>query len=115
IKRLEYHFGISEIRIHLNNTISEWEIDHLRWLEYFKRQNIQINLVIYGEPQYQTTQDKLSIIKLSHLFGLWKGKAENDSDYREHLSITLRNGDMIGYISDTDLNPLSAEWAMDPE
>src|SRR5690606_1163929 len=100
---------------HVNNKISEWEIDHLSWIEFLNRQQIKINLVVHGDPQYETAQDKITFVKLSHNFKLFKGRVEKISEYKEHLTINRHDGKYIGYISDTDYAPLTDEWAKNPE
>lgn len=110
IKRLNYHYGIKEINIHINNDISEWEIEKIDWLENLKRDRIQVNLIIEGKIVFVNNQEKLSTHLLEHNFNLKQGKSNRLLNYKNHLSIILHNGKSIGYISKTNYDSLNEEW-----
>jgi DEAD/DEAH box helicase domain-containing protein len=110
IKSQDYNYGIKEINIHLNNRISEWEIDNLKWLEIFKRNQININLIIEGNISYTNTQEKLSVYLLSHIYNLKEGKGKQILDYPVQLSIELQDGKIRSYISKADYPNLDGIW-----
>lgn len=110
IKRLNYHYGIKELNIHINNNISEWETENLNWLDNLKRDGIIINLVIEGEVVFSNSQDKLSAYLLSHNYNLKIGNNTSLLDYPIHLSVTLQNGKNYNYISKEKYVYLNEEW-----
>lgn len=94
-----YHHGVKEVNIHINNSISNWDIDQLINLEELKRNRIIINLIIEGQINYTSNLEKLSIHKLSYNFNLKKGVNQKLLDYPIHLSIVLNDNKSIGYIA----------------
>lgn len=110
MNRYNYHFGIREVNIHLNSTISNWETDVVYWLEELKRNRIIVNLIIEGEIEYANNHEKLSIHLLSHNFNLKKGEASTVLHYPTHLSFVLENNTTIGYISKQTYPNLDSQW-----
>ena len=110
IKRLNYHYGIKEINIHVNNRISEWDIENLEWLENLKRDRIDINLIVEGDIDYNNNHEKLSIHLLSHNYSLKKGIHKKVLEYPVLLSLILESGTKLSYISKADYPNLNAEW-----
>ena len=115
IKRLNYHYGIKEINIHLNNKIAYWDIENLVWLENLKRDRIKINLIIEEDIDYATNQDKLSVYLLSHNYSLKKGTDKQVLQYNLHLSIILENCTALNYISKCSYANLDANWLNEVE
>lgn len=113
IKRYNYHFGIKEINLHINNTVSEWEIDNLEWLENLKRDRITINLIIEGDVKYANNQEKLSMFLLSHNYNLKKGNQVPFSEKSIHLSLLLENNKSIEYGSKSNFVCLEYKWTKD--
>jgi DEAD/DEAH box helicase domain-containing protein len=113
IKRLNYHYGIKSINIHINNAISEWDIESLKWLEELKRERIVVNLIVEGEISYSNNQEKISAHLLSYNFHLKQGTKNRLKEYPIHLSVTLQNDKNIGYISNENYDGLSSEWSLD--
>jgi len=110
IKRLNYHFGIKDINIHLNNTISFWDIEQLDWLQNLKRDRININLIIEGEIEYANNQERLSVHLLSHNYTLKQGKDSQILNYSIQLSLILENDTPIVYISKANYANLDSQW-----
>lgn len=110
IKRQIYHYGISEINIHVNHKVSCWETDKINWLNQLLRNKIKINLVIEGNVVLANNQEKLSLHILSNDFNLKSGNSQSLIDYPVHLSIKLQNGKSLNYISKADYDNLSQEW-----
>ena len=115
ISRMDYHFGIKEINIHVNNHIGDWELENLQWLEKIKRNNTNINIVIEGNLSYSNTQDKLSVFLLSHYYGLKQGSENNMFNYPLHLSMVLNNGKVVSYISKAEYANLDGLWTSNLE
>ena len=113
IKRYNYHFGIKEINIHTNNTISDWETDNMEWLENLKRDRIKVNLIVEGDVKYANNQEKLSMLLLSHNYNLEKGNDEALFEYPLHLTIELENNNRIGYVSKANYANLEDKWTKD--
>ncbi len=111
INRLNYHYGIKEINIHVNNQISEWEFENLKWINILKRDRVTINLVIEGDVIYNNNQERLSAHLLSHNFNLKEGTSHKILNYPVHLTISLGNGMEITYISQSNYENLSDEWS----
>lgn len=111
IKRINYHYGIKELNIHINNKISEWDIEDLKWLENLKRDNVHINLIVEGELNYSNNQEKLSVFLLSHNYTLKRGINKKILNYNVQLSIILENQTRLNYISKADYSNLDNEWA----
>ena len=111
IKRLNYHYGIKEINIHINNKISEWDIENLAWLENLKRDRIAVNIIIEGEIEYANNQEKLSIYMLSHNYNLKKGNKDRIFDYSVQLSLILENGSKLSYITKAAYPNLDSIWS----
>jgi hypothetical protein len=111
IKRLNYHYGIEELNIHINNRISEWEIETIDWLENLKRDRIRINLIVEGIISYTNNQEKLSTYLLSHNYNLKQGDNKKILDYSIHLSLVLENGAKLNYISKANYPSLDAVWS----
>nr|WP_246200094.1 DEAD/DEAH box helicase [Maribacter luteus] len=110
VKRLNYHYGIKEMNIHLNNSITYWDIESLDWLENLKRDRIKINLVIEEEIEYSNNQEKLSIYLLSHNYVLKKGIGSQIYNHNLHLSIILENNTEINYVSTGAYANLDTKW-----
>ena len=110
INDLKYQYGIKEVNVHINNKISEWQIDDISWLDELKRDRVKINLIVEGSVTFNNNQDKLSAYLLSHNFRIKQGIGTSILDYPIHLSVTLQNGDTINYISKGDYDALSEEW-----
>lgn len=111
IKRYNYHFGIKEINIHINNTVSNWESDTIYWLEDLKRDRIKINLIVEGNLVFTNNQEKLSAHLLSHKFNLKQGAAEAYLNYPIHLTLELENNKTIGYVSNQNYGNLDNQWS----
>ncbi|MDB9783178.1 DUF1998 domain-containing protein, partial [Winogradskyella sp.] len=112
INRLNYHFGIKEINFHVNNKISDWDIEKISWLERLKRDRININLVIEGQVAFASNQEKLSAYLLSHSFNLKQGNKQSILDYSTHLSITLQNSNKLSYVSKGNYDGLNENWTL---
>ncbi|CAL2085281.1 DEAD/DEAH box helicase [Tenacibaculum sp. 190524A02b] len=110
---LNYQHGIKEVNVHINNKISEWQVDDIVWIEKLKRDRIIVNLVIEGTLNFNNNQEKLSVYLLSHNFNLKQGSGSLFLDYPIHLSVTLNNGECINYISKGDYDTLNEEWTTD--
>ncbi|AIY12566.1 hypothetical protein M667_04755 [Cellulophaga baltica NN016038] len=113
LKRLNYHYGIKSINIHINNTISEWDIESLKWLEELKRERIVVNLIVEGEISYSNNQEKISAHLLSYNFNLKQGTSNKLKNYAIHASVILQNNKCVGYISNEGYDSLSPEWSVD--
>lgn len=110
IKRYDYHFGIKEINIHINNSIANWNTDELLWLDDLKRDRIVVNLIIEEELVYLNNHEKLSIYLLSNNYNLKKGQGITYMHYPIHLSLVLESNRTIGYISQQEYSNLDANW-----
>jgi hypothetical protein len=110
IKRLNYHYGIEEVTLYVNNCISEWNIDNLAFLESLKRDNITVNLVVEDEIEYSNIQEKLSVHILSYNYKLFKGNGVTILNYPVHLSLTLSDDTKFNYISKSNYQNLDDEW-----
>lgn len=110
INILKYQRGIKEVNIHINNKISEWQVDDIVWIDKLKRDRIAVNLVVEGAVNFSNNQEKLSAYLLSHNFNLKQGSGDSFLDYPIHLSVSLNNGETIHYISQGDYDALSEDW-----
>lgn len=110
ISRNEYHYGVKEVNIHINNKISEWQVDDVVWIDKLKRDRIAVNLVVEGAVNFSNNQEKLSTYLLSHNFNLKQGSENSFLDYPIHLSVSLNNGESIHYISQGDYDALGEDW-----
>ena len=111
INRYDYHFGIKEINIHINNEVSNWETETILWLEELKRNRITVNLIVEGDIYYANNQERLSVYLLSYNFNLKKGMNSKIANYPIQLSFVLKNGNTISYISQQVYSPLETEWS----
>ncbi|PWK19084.1 DEAD/DEAH box helicase [Xanthomarina spongicola] len=112
ISRMDYHFGIKAINIHINDRLSDWELEDLKWLENIKRNCSNVNLVSEGDIQYSNTQDKLSIYMLFHKYGLKQNNTATKALYPVHLSIQLNNNKVVSYVSKANYSNLDKFWAL---
>lgn len=108
IDRLNYHYGIKEINLHVNNLISGWDIDELHWFEKLKRDGIEINLIVEGDVEYKSNQEKLSLYLLSHNYNLKIGKEHSFHAYPLKVSVRLSNDKGVGYISKDEYSGFNA-------
>ncbi|WP_394906083.1 DEAD/DEAH box helicase [uncultured Mesonia sp.] len=106
-----YQLGIKEINIHINNKISDWQVDDIVWIEKLKRDGVTVNLVVEGMVKFSNNQEKLSAYLLNHNFNLKQGSKDAVMNYPIHLTVSLNNGDNIHYISKGNYDALSDEWA----
>jgi DEAD/DEAH box helicase domain-containing protein len=111
IKNLYHHKIIRNIYIHLDSNFENWNIESRNWLEKYKNQDLQINLVIEGNPKYNNIQEKLTVNYLSHIFNLEKGKSRKIDDYRVHLTVELENSENITYVSKSDYFIFDENWS----
>lgn len=109
ISSLQYHHGITEVDIHINSDVSNWNIDDIHILENLKRNIPKINLVIEGNLAYQSFQDKLSLYKLSVNYNIKKGLNEMINEYPIQLVAKLNDGRHIVYISKTNYPNLDGD------
>lgn len=110
IKRLNYHYGIKEINIHINDRIEEWDIEQINWVDNLKRDRIKVNLICEGDIRFANNQEKLSAYLLSHNFNLKQGKNIAIFDYPVHLSVILQSEKILSYISKGNYDSLNEEW-----
>ncbi len=108
IQRLNYHYGIKEVNVHVSNQISDWEIDELVLFEKLKQHEIKINFIVEGDIDFKDNQEKLTVYLLSHNYNLKKGQNQNYLDYPVKLSLSLKGGKTIGYISKNGYTGLDA-------
>ncbi len=109
VRSLHYHSGVRSIDIHINNKISEWDIEDLQWVELLKRDNVIINLIAEGEIQYTNLQEKLSIHKLNFNYKIKQGNEGKVENYFIHATVVLNNGNVVSYISDKSPGSLSPD------
>ena len=115
ISRMDYHFGIKDINIHINNQVENWELENLQWLENIKRNNTKVNIIVEGTISYSNNQDKLSVFLLSHYYNVKQGAKNNIFNYPLHLTMVLTNGKVISYISKADYGNLDGIWTANLE
>ncbi|WP_323027336.1 DEAD/DEAH box helicase [Gelidibacter japonicus] len=115
IARMDYHFGIRGINIHVNNQLKQWEIEDLNWIDNLKRNSPEVNIVVEGRLNYTNTQDKLSVTMLLYKYGLTQNDSESNVPYPVHLSLLLNNNKMVNYVSQSDYASLDANWAFNLE
>lgn len=115
IFRMDYHFGIKQLELHVNNKISNWNLDGLEWLENVKRNIANISVVVEGDLNYANNQEKLSAYLLSHLYHLKQGNFQELEHYAVHMSIMLNNGKVLDYISKASHSNLDANWSVNVE
>jgi len=110
IRRNHFHYGIKVVDVHVSNQIQEWDVNNLFWIENLIQDNIKINLIIEGEPNYQKIQDKMAIHILSNSVTIKKSITEIKDKYLKHLSILLSTGKRIDYLSAAEYLHLSNSW-----
>ncbi|NGX85287.1 DEAD/DEAH box helicase [Aequorivita sp. KMM 9714] len=115
ISRLDYHFGIRSINIHINDDLQGWDIDELSWLETIKRNCSEVNLVSNGELRYANTQDKLTTYKIFHKYGLKQNTIKDKALYQAHISLKLNNNEIVSYVSKAAYADLDKDWAFNLE
>lgn len=111
ISRMDYHFGIKQIALHVNNSLSDWDVDELEWLENIKRKTPNVWVVVEGDIEYANNQEKLTTYLISHLYKLQRGENKVISSYNFHMSIMLNNGKVLGYISKASHFNLDFLWS----
>ncbi|MBD0824422.1 DEAD/DEAH box helicase [Aestuariibaculum marinum] len=115
IFRMDYHFGIKQLVLHVNNRIADWNLDDLGWLENIKRNISDISVVVEGNLNYTSNQEKLSAHLLSHMYHLKQGNRQEFESYAVHMSVMLNNGKILDYISKADHSDLDADWSANVE
>lgn len=115
ITRMDYHFGVKQIALHINNNISEWDVDQLDWLEHVKRKTPNISVVVEGNLSYANNQEKLSANLLTHLYHLKQGSKKELLSYNVHMSLMLNNGKVLQYISKVNHLNLDSHWSTNVE
>ena len=111
IKSQNYHYGIKEVNIHVHANCAAWEVENLESLELLKRHNCQINFIVEGGLSYANNQEKLTVLMLSHHYGLLKGQATKIDSYPVHLSLVLENETQISYVSKEPYMNLEDAWS----
>lgn len=115
LKNLNYGKILRKIYIHMDGNFENWNIESRNWLEKYKNQNIEIILVIEGNPKYNNIQDKLTINNLSFIFNLEKGTSKKFNDFTIHLTVELENGESITYISKSEYFNFDEKWSKSSE
>lgn len=115
IAKMDYHYGIKEINIHVGNTINNWDLENLDWLETVKRSTSVVNIVVEGELTYSNVQDKVSVYLLSHYYKLKQGVHSKIEDYPIHMSVLLNNGTKVSYIGKAPYSDLGKSWSLQAE
>jgi DEAD/DEAH box helicase domain-containing protein len=110
ISILKYQYGIKEINVHINNNITDWDIENIDWLNKLKRDGIAINLIVEGAVQFQNNQEKLSAYLLSHSFKLKQGNNHTTLGYPVHLSVLISGDTSFHYISAGTYDSLKEDW-----
>jgi len=111
VKRLNYHFGIKSIDIHINNKISEWDTDNVQWIEELKRDRIKVNLIVEGQITYTNNQEKITAHLLSYNYNLKQGTNVLFETYPVHMTVVLQNNQTICYVSKESYDSLNPEWS----
>lgn len=111
IKKLNYHFTVKSINIHINNIINDWEIDYIQWLEDLRRERIEVNLIIEGGVSYSLNQEKITIFKLLYNYKIKLGNNISIESYKIHLSVILNNDKSYSFFSKADFFPLTSNWS----
>ena len=117
IQSIDYHFGIKELNIFVNNEINEWLTDQndLDWLFYLKNQNYKINLIINKEPIYENLNSKLAIHKLKDIFNSIQVCSSTPTPFINHLNVVLENGSAHTYFAKAENLPLSKDMLTNNE
>ena len=110
IARMDYHFGIKELNLHVNNNIENWELENLKWLENIKRNHTGINIIVEGNLAYQNNQEKISVFLLSLNYQVKEGINSKIADLPIHLSLVLNNGNIVQYLSKAPYANLDNIW-----
>lgn len=113
IKRLDYHYGIAEMSIHIDSDISQWEIDYenLLWLENLNRRKTKVNLIVEGELKYSNVQSKVTTHLLSTRFHLLKGENSKKIGYPIHMTLCLDDKQIFTYFGESYYSSLGNDWA----
>lgn len=111
LKNLHHHIILRKIYIHLDGNFENWNIESRKWLEKYKNQNIEVNLVVEGNPKYNNIQEKLTVNYLTHIFKLEKGKSKKINEYKIHLTVEFENGETITYLSKSDYFNFDENWS----
>lgn len=113
VKKVNLHYGLESVNVHINNEIPNWEIQNLSWLENLKRDGVEINIIIEGNVNFKDNQDKLSAFLLAHQYNLKIGEKDSFANFPIHLSLKLQNGAIYKYISEGKYDALSKIWSIE--
>lgn len=105
ISSLDYHVGIKSLNFYVNGKIKDWHLDDKKWLQDILRKNINLNVVVGEEAEYENQLDKLSLIQLTGLVSLKKGK-KNDNEFVTHLELIQNDGSCFRYVANKTLDSL---------
>ena len=113
ISRYTYHIGVKDIVLHFNNTIRDWELGDLHWLDsIIKNASGNVTLALNGNPicDSQAENIGLRILDSRKKIILRKTSSQPTQESNVQLELVLDNGLNIAYVSSDALKPLSKHW-----
>ena len=112
ILSINYHEEIESIDLFIDDEISKWDTDTLVWTNQFNQNGIDINLILDRNPKYKDNQDRLTVHKLSSMFGLKIGRGQQINEFKSHASVLVNQHSglmQLDYLSDSPLPSLGPD------
>ncbi|MEJ7778682.1 MAG: DEAD/DEAH box helicase [Daejeonella sp.] len=109
IDSLHYHHGIRELNIVTQQTVANWDVEQIDWIEDLKRKGININIVVLQNIQCDSTADILTLHKLSSRISLKQAVVSSILTYKTHCEVELIDKRNYCFVSKWDFPDLNAE------
>ena len=109
VDSLHYHHGIREINIVTQQTVANWDVEQVDWIEDLKRKGISINIVVLQKIECDTTADILTLHKLTSRVSLKQAQGSPSLAYKTHFEVEFIDGRNYSFVSKWDLPDLNSE------
>jgi DEAD/DEAH box helicase domain-containing protein len=108
LRSLHCHHGIKTMNIFVHHAVTDWDIENLEWIEELRRKGIDVNIVILQNIECETTEDILTLHKLSSILHFKKAENSKVEIYNPHFEVELDNNQCYCFLSKLDLPDLNA-------
>jgi len=108
LSSLHYHHGIRTLNIFTQHIVNDWDVENIEWIEDLKRKGINVNIVVSQNIQCNSTEDVLTLHKLSTMLSLKQAVNPQVETYNTHFEVKLNNNQCYNFVSAVDFPNLSA-------
>lgn len=111
IHRINYFYGIKEIRLHCKNQIENWNLEELPWIRRHLLNEVKLSIVSEGKFENLNNEEKFTIYSLNAKgIELLEGTGQNINSFKVALLLVTSDGKVFHYLTTGELQNLNLEW-----